>query len=276
MKQLTKTGRLFYSIGIIAVGIHQLLLKDFREEILPAFPSWPHKYSVFPISTGIALIFTGLMISGLFKVKFINAKNTCLYLALFFLILIITCHLPYIFIFNASKLSRLDVWFGVGEALAYCGGALVIAGTFSGNDAETGNNIFKLSLERIIPAGRIFYALLILLFGFTHFVFTEFVSAMVPNWMGARIFWTYFAGTALICSAIAIIFKIWLRPVAFLLAIMLFLFFIFFHVPDAIKNPYALYGNEIVRATIALLFCGIALVIATTAGNQIGKQGHKN
>ncbi len=159
MKQFTKIGRLLYGIGIVAVGIHQLLLKDFRQEILPPFPAWPHKYPVFPILTGIALIFAGAVISGVFKIKFINAKNICIYLGLTFLLLIITFFLPYILIFSPDKISRLDVWFGAGEA--------------------------------------------------------------------------------------------------------------------AIKNPYESYGNEIVRATIALLFCGIALVIATTenSGNRIGKYG---
>jgi uncharacterized membrane protein YphA (DoxX/SURF4 family) len=89
---------------------------------------------------------------------------------------------------------------------------------------------------------------------------------MVPRFFGIPVFWTYFAGAALIGAGVAIIFKIWIKPVAFLLAIMLFLFFIFFHVPDAIANPYTSGGTEIVRAIIALLFSGIALVIAFTNG----------
>jgi uncharacterized membrane protein YphA (DoxX/SURF4 family) len=169
----------------------------------------------------------------------------------------------------------LDVWFGAGQALAYCGGALVMAGTFPDNVSGTGKSIPELWMDMFIPAGRIFFALLILLFGWSHFVFTDFVSTMVPKWIGAPLFWTYFVGAALIGSSLAIIFKIWIKPVAFLLAGMLFLFFIFFHVPDAIENPYASHGNEIVRAIIALLFCGIALVIATTASpeKRIGKYG---
>lgn len=268
MKQLTKTGRVFYSIGVVAVGTHQLLLKDFRQEILPPFPAWPHKYSVFPILTGIALICSGIIISGMVRVKFIRAKNICLFLGSCFLILIITCHLPYILFFSPNKPSRLDVWFGAGEALAYCGGALVMAGTFTNNVSGADKSILELWMDKFIPVGRIFFALLILLFGWSHFVFTDFVSTMVPKWIGAPIFWTYFVGVALICSSVAIIFKIWIKPIAFLLAGMLFLFFIFFHVPDAIKNPYASHGNEIVRAIIALLFCGIALVIATTTRSE--------
>ena len=64
MKQLTKIGRLLYGIGIVALGIHQLIIKDFRPEILPPFPAWAHKYIVFPIFTGIVLILAGIIISG--------------------------------------------------------------------------------------------------------------------------------------------------------------------------------------------------------------------
>lgn len=265
MKQFIKIGRFLFGVGIAAVGIHQIIIKDFRPEILPPFPAWAHKYIVFPIFAGIVLLFAGIIISGLFKIKFINTKKICLYLGFCFLALLIICHLPYILILSPDKISRLDVWFSAGEALAYCGGAFVMAGSFEQQSFNTGRkSFFELILEKLIPVGRIFYSILIILFGCSHFVFTDFVSTMVPKWFGMPLFWTYFAGTALIGAGIAIIFKIWIKPIAFLLAIMLFLFFIFFHVPDAIKNPYAGGGNEIVRAIIALLFCGIALVIAVT------------
>jgi hypothetical protein len=57
--QLTKIGRLFYGVGIAALGIHQLIIQDFRPEILPPFPAWAHQYIAFPILTGLALIFAG-------------------------------------------------------------------------------------------------------------------------------------------------------------------------------------------------------------------------
>ncbi|MEO8110036.1 MAG: DoxX family membrane protein [Ginsengibacter sp.] len=265
MKQLTKIGRLFYGIGIAFLGIHQLVIKDFRPEILSPFPAWPHKFIVFPILTGIALIFAGTIISGLLKIKFISTKNICVYLGFCFLALFLTSHLPYILILSPDKASRLEVWFGAAEALAYSGGAFVMAGSFPENSFSGGRkNFFTSLLENLIPCGRIFFSILIILFGWSHFVFTDFVSTMVPKWLPAPMFWTYFVGVALISSGIAIIFKIWIRPITFLLAIMLFLFFIFFHVPDAMANPSMGGGNEIVRAIIALLFCGIALVIALT------------
>lgn len=269
MEQLTKPGRLLYGLGLFAVGIHQLFLKDFRSEILPPFPAWAHQYVIFPILAAIALIFSGIMISGIFTTRPGTTKNICLYLGFCFLTLIITCHLPYVLFFSADKASRLDVWFDTGEELAYCGGAFVMAGSFAVNNySRNKKNLLLIQSEKLIPFGRIFFAILMFLFGCSHFVFTDFVATMVPKWIGPPLFWTYFAGAALIASSIAIIFKIWIKMVALLLAIMLFLFFIFFHIPDAVANPYTMHGNEIVRAIVALLFCGIALVIASTNYNK--------
>ncbi len=265
MNELTKIGRLLYGIGIAALGMHQLVIKDFRSEILSPFPAWAHHYIAFPVLTGIILIFAGVLISGLIKIKFVETKGICLYLGFCFLALFITSHLPYILFLSPYKATRLDVWFGAAEVLAYSGGAFIMAGSFPENSTGSGKkNSLTLTLEKFIPCGRIFFAVLIILFGWSHFVFTDFVSTMVPKWLPAPLFWTYLAGVALIGSGIAIIFKIWIRPVAFLLAFMLFLFFIFFHVPDALANPSTGGGNEIVRAIVALLFIGIALVIATT------------
>jgi uncharacterized membrane protein YphA (DoxX/SURF4 family) len=266
MKQLTLAGRFLYGFGLVAVGVHQLILKNFRPEILPPFPAWAHEYAVLPVLAGVALIFCGVVISGMLPIKAISAKNVCLYLGFSFLVLVITCQLPYILVLSTDKLSRLDIWFGAAEELAYCGGAFVMAGSFPRSNYSSGEkNAFTLLLERIIPAGPVFFCILMILFGWSHFLFTAFVSTMVPKWIGMPIFWTYFVGTALIGAGIAIICRIWKRQVAFLLAVMLFLFFLFFHVPDAIAHPSEGSGNEIVRAIVALVFTGIALVISTNA-----------
>jgi uncharacterized membrane protein len=244
---ILRMGRLFYGFSIVAIGIHQIIMKDFRPEILPPFPGLAHTRILFPVLTGIVLVIAGILIAGF------SSKKVCLFLGFLFLALIVTCHLPYILFVGSGKVTNLVVWFSAGEALAYSGGAFVMAGSFSGKP---------------IPVGRIFFSLLIILFGCSHFVFPADVSAMVPKWLGAPIFWTYFVGAALIASGIAIIFSIWIKTTAWLLAAMLFLFFLFFHLPDAIQNPSAGYGNEIVRAIICLQFCGTAMVIAVTNGRE--------
>lgn len=261
MKGLIKLGRLFYGIGIIALGVHQLIIKDFRSEILSPFPAWAHQYSVFSILTGIVLIWAGIIISGIVTITFIDTRKVCLYLGFAFLAAFIVSHLPFIFIFNTDKTNATQIWINAIEELTYSGGAFVLAGSYSANKSESKFDKF---LERLIPVGRIFYSLLMLLFGLSHFLFAEFVSTMVPKWLPGTMFWTYFVGVALICSGISIIFKLWIKPISLLLALMLLLFVLFFHIQDAVANPTVGGGNEIVRAIIALLFCGIALVIALT------------
>ncbi len=289
---LIKLGRLFYGLGIAAMGIHLLILRDFRPDILPPIPVWPHKYIVFPIFIGLAMLLAGILISGLVRIKpsnleqprtpqgmhqiqlrWLDPKHISLYLGLFFLVMLVACQLPYILFFSPNKLSQLDVWFSAGQDLAYAGGAFVMAGSFPA-DYRIEQNRTERSLAKFVPFGPAFYSILMIIFGLSHFVFADFVSTMVPKWIGAAMFWTYFVGVALIGAGIALILRIWTRLVALLLSIMLFLFFLLFHIPDAIANPYTDGGNEIVRAIIALLFSGTALVISLTSTEKKIQKTH--
>ncbi|WP_316635585.1 DoxX family membrane protein [uncultured Flavobacterium sp.] len=170
---------------------------------------------------------------------------------------------------SADKTPDFQVWINALEELTYSGGAFVMAGSFTENNSARAEKNFTSLLEKLIPSGRVFYSILMILFGLSHFTFANFIVAMVPKWLPAPMFWTYFFGAALIIAGISIIFKIVIKPIALLLAFMLLLFFLFFHIPDAIANPSADGGNEIVRAFVALLFCGIALVIALTNDRKI-------
>ncbi|MEP7141233.1 MAG: hypothetical protein ABI707_00120 [Ferruginibacter sp.] len=270
MRNFIETGRAFYGAGIVAYGIQQILTGDFRPAILPEFPVWIHKYSVFPYITGVALIVAGVIISGLFKIKGINTKKIFLYVGFSFLALIIICHFPYRFIISPYKAKHLGVWTDALKELAFSGGAFVMAGSFLENTITVGrNNFFECLLEKLIPFGRILFSITMISFGIDHFYYTGTVSAMVPAWFGVPVFWTYFGGVALIGSGTAIILKILIRPIGFLLAGMLFLWFIFLHVPHAIADPSVANGNQIVSAFDALLFSGVALVIANIKNAQV-------
>ena len=106
-------------------------------------------------------------------------------------------------------------------------------------------------------------------------MYTDFVSTLVPSWLGMQTFWTYFGGVALICAGILIVFKTWIKPVALLLALMLFLWLIVVHIPNAVADPYVNNGNRVVSAFDALLFCGIALVIASLYDSKTSMAGSK-
>src|SRR3954471_84350 len=152
MINLIKAGRLFYGLGIIAYGVQQLIIKDFRPEILPPFPAWAHTYVVFPFITGVALVFAGIVITGLFTIKAVNAKKICLYVGFYFLLLIILCHIPYTLVISPNKLSHLGVWAQALKELAFCGGTFVTAGSFSEDNFKEHQKSFLESVsEKLIP-----------------------------------------------------------------------------------------------------------------------------
>ncbi|WP_018614788.1 hypothetical protein [Segetibacter koreensis] len=261
MIDFIKTGRLFFGLGIIAYGIQQIVIRDFRPQILPGFPAWAHTIIALPIVTGVIMVVIGLIISGIFKVTESNKRNICLYLGFYFFALIILSHIPYLLFVYPHKLSHLGSWGDALKGLAFSGGAFVMAGSFLDNRPPSKkNNFFESVLENFIPIGRIFFCMTIILFGCNHFVYD--ISAMVPKWYGMPNFWSYFGGAALICSGIVILFKILLKPIALLLALMLFLWFVTLHVPNAFADPYVGHGNRVVSAFDALLFCGVALVLS--------------
>jgi uncharacterized membrane protein YphA (DoxX/SURF4 family) len=263
MNALLKTGRLLYGIGIIAYGIQQLVILDFRPQILPLFPAWAHQYSVFPIVSGAAMVLLGAVAGGLLKMKALEPEKVCLYLGLYFLVLILTCQIPYLLFIYPHKLSHLGSWGDLLKELAFCGGSLVVAASYRQHLASgEQEHRFHPTLEKLGTIGRLFFCTTMFLFGCCHFTYSEFMKQMVPRWIGMPEFWTYFGGVALMGAGFTIAVKLVLRPVSLLLATMLFLWFLLVHVPGAVTNPTAGKGNAIVSAFDALLFCGVAVVLA--------------
>ena len=76
---IIRIGRFLYGFSIVAVGIHQIIIKDFRPEILPPFPVWAHTHTIFPVLVGIVLVIAGILIAGFY------AKKICLFWDLYFL-----------------------------------------------------------------------------------------------------------------------------------------------------------------------------------------------
>jgi uncharacterized membrane protein YphA (DoxX/SURF4 family) len=159
--------------------------------------------------------------------------------------------------------KNLGVWANGEKELALAGGAFVIAGSFPDSNAHVQKKpLFTKLLEKLIPVGGIFISIIMISYGIDHFLYTEGIATMVPAWIPNHIFWTYFAGVALIGSGIAIILKIKLKVIATLLGTMILLWFIFLHIPRAIAHPFLDKGNEVTSAFSALAFSGIAFVIA--------------
>lgn len=161
--------------------------------------------------------------------------------------------------------AHLGSWTDPLKELALSGGAFVVAGSLP--KERTNSSLIKF-LEKLILAGKYFMAVTMTAFGIDHFLYPDFVSALVPGWMPGHIFWTYFAGFALILSGLAIILNIKRRLVAGLLGLMIFLWFIILHIPRAVADSYSGYGNEWTSVFEALAFSGIAFLIASKSKSR--------
>jgi uncharacterized membrane protein YphA (DoxX/SURF4 family) len=256
MEYLIRVSRCFYGIGIAGIGIQQFIYSDFRPVLLSYWPSSIPGLTAWAYATGAALILAGAIIS--FSKK---ARMVSLVLGVFFFLLFLCFHVYY-HLFLSPHSFHLGSWTDPLKELALSGGAFVIAVSFAEEKSSAGNKLFLI-------LGRIFFSIMLIAFGIDHFLYMEFVATLVPGWIPGHIFWTYFAGVALIGSGVCILLKIKIRLVSTLLGIMLFLWFIMLHIPRAIVDPFAGKGNEITSAFEALAFSGIAFLFSALSWNEL-------
>src|SRR6476660_7023192 len=172
MINVTRAGHLLYGLRIIAYGIQQLIIGDFRPQILPGFPSWAHTNFVFPFLTGVLMIVAGLIVSGIVKVAGGVSKKAALALASYFFALILFSHIPYLLFIYPHKLSHLGSWGDLLKALAFCGASLIMAGSFLRDPSDQKENNLRDSSNRVLFFfGRLFYCTTIILFGCNHYVY---------------------------------------------------------------------------------------------------------
>lgn len=107
-------------------------------------------------------------------------------------------------------------------------------------------------LGRIIPFGRVFFAVPLAVFGMQHLTATNVVVNAVPPWMPGHLFWVYFVGIALIAACLSIMTGVKADLAALLVGIMLFLFVLMIYVPNAVRNPHD-------RFAVALTFRDLSL-----------------
>ncbi|SHN00758.1 hypothetical protein [Mucilaginibacter sp. OK098] len=257
MEKLIKAGRIFYGIMIACLGIQQLFYADSRPVIFPPWSATIPGLAFLAYLTSAVLIAAGVAI-----IIEKRAREASLYLGGVFLLLLFLAQVPFELIVDPYS-NHLGVWSNALKELVLAGGAFAVAGSFPVEElpGEKKPVLIRI-LEKLIPFAGIFLSITMILFGIDHFLYVEFVSKLVPAWIPGQLFWTYFAGVALIGSGVAIILKIKLKLVAILLGVMIFLWLIMLHIPRAIADPYGDKGNEVTSVFEALGFSGIAFVIA--------------
>ena len=249
-KWLLPVGRSFYAFGLASIGLMHFYFRDFPGVILPAFPAWLPLRLLCVYVVGAALTASGIAI--LFDLK---GRKVAAWTGVALLVFVLIAHIPNQL--SGAYRAVLGAWTNTIKELALAGGAWIAALSLSKGGSE-----LPAWLEKLLPFGRYFFAFLLIVFGIDHFLYAKFVAPLVPSWAGAQMFWTYFAGVALIAGGLGITVRRVAPLASLLVGAMIFLWVPMLHIPRAIADPYTSVGNEWASVFEATAFSGVAFMLA--------------
>lgn len=251
---LTKTGRLFFIISFIGLAAEHFIFKDF---ITGRAPAWPDSFRgglVWAYSTGVFFFITG--IAAIFRKK---ARVALILAAILIFLWAFIRNIPVM----VEDMLLGGSWTKAGKALFFFGGLLVVAGTMPVEPGRHNASLLKyINLKNeFFVVGRICLSLFVMIAGIQHFIFEEFVATLIPAWFpGNPVFWTYFAGLALIAGGTGLLIPQTVRMSALLTGLMVFAWFWIIHIPRTFTSV-----SDGIAVFEALAVAGIAFMIA---GNQ--------
>jgi uncharacterized membrane protein len=255
-KWLVPVGRAFFAIGLASIGLMHFFFTNFPWVVIPQFPAWIPLRLLWVLVIGAALVAAGVCI--LFNLR---GRKVAAWTGLLLLTLVVIAHVPNQL--TGQYATVLGAWTNALKEMALAGGAWIAALSF----AETGD--LPEWLERALPSGRYLFAAMLVIFGFDHFLYSKFVASLVPAWVGGQMFWTYFAGAALIAGGIGMTVKRLASLASLLVGVMIFLWVLMLHIPRAIVDPYTNVGNEWASVFEALAFSGMAFMVAALPSRDV-------
>lgn len=105
--------------------------------------------------------------------------------------------------------------------------------------------------DKLITLGPVFMAVPLAMFGIDHLCSPGPIQALVPPWMPAHLFVTYFVGCALLAAATSLTVRKFVRVSFTLLGLMFFLFVCLMHIPNALVDPKDRFGWQFVLRDIS-------------------------
>jgi uncharacterized membrane protein len=238
-----------FAVGLGSIGLMHFFFMNFPWVVIPDFPAWLPLRLLWVVVIGAALVLAGVCL--LFNLK---GRKVAAWTGVALLALVVVAHLP-------SRLTSqyawvLGAWTNALKEMALAGGAWIAALSFAHGAGELPE-----WLERALPGGRYLFAVMLAIFGLDHFLYPKFVASLVPVWVGEQMFWTYFAGVALIAGGLGIMVKRAASLASLLVGVMIFLWVLMLHIPRAIADPYTNVGNEWASVFEALAFSGMAFML---------------
>lgn len=252
-----RLGHVAVATALVGFGVLQFVYGDFVPGRAPAWPAAIPGRLLWAYASGAILIACGAAIA----VRR-GARSAALLTGAMILAWALLRHVPGL-LANPHGIVLTQT----GKALALGGGAFAIAGSlpaiawrFSGSVSRIVN-----STDGFLNVGRVSLGTFMILGGIQHFIYPDVVATLIPVWIPAHQFWTYFAGTALIAGGAGLVLPPTARLAAALSGVMLLSWVFLLHIPRSVASDVAHRRSEWTAVFEALAMSGIAFVLAGRA-----------
>jgi len=121
------------------------------------------------------------------------------------------------------------------------------------------SGITKLTKVNLQKVCIIFFGLSLFVFSVLHFVYSAYISTLIPIWIPFHLFWAYFFGCAFLATSLSIISNKYSRISTFALSLMFLLWVFVLHLPRVIVNPIE---AEITSLFVALGMSGVSMLFS--------------
>jgi len=120
-----------------------------------------------------------------------------------------------------------------------------------------------LGSDKIMPFGRLFFAIPLAVFGSEHFTATAAIASAIPSWIPAHMFWVYAVGAGFLCGGLAIVVLVQARLAAALVGLTMFIFVVVMDARAVVANPHNRFFWALMLRELA--FSGGALAFAMSS-----------
>jgi uncharacterized membrane protein len=247
---LLRIGRLLFALSVVASGIYQLVTSHFVN-LVPVNPAHlPPPWQAYLFGVLFVLIGVGLLVRRTVSAAAITLATLLLVLFFGFGLRVALAHA-----------SMGYVWVDPLMILALLGGVSLAVSPSGRSSGSSVDRSFE-KATRFVPwtlGAFLAYC------GALHFPYAKYVASLIPPWIPAHMFWTYFAAIALIAGGIGVLVPGTARLAATLSGIMLFSWFFLVHIPLAINTHTV---SEVSRGFQALQDSAVAFMLAGTSRIQ--------
>jgi uncharacterized membrane protein YphA (DoxX/SURF4 family) len=240
-----KVSWILFAVGILALGAFTLGAADFAFQWQPVPANVPAR-AMLARAVGVIFIGTGICLLIPSMTRVAAAVLTASFWTWELLL-----HVP-------PLLTTGENWLGAAEVLALCGGSLALLG-MTANRTYTGA-LDWIAGTKAIAVGKFLFALSLPIFGYSHFLWAEPASQLIPSWVPGRLFFTYLSGIGHIAAGLSLLTGVLARIAAPALCGMFASFILFMHIPRVIADPTSRY--EWTMTIVSVLLSGAAWSIA--------------